>query len=76
VYLLGVQLHMRRGELVAVVGRFGSGKTSLLQAILGEMRNGGDSSVAIHGRIAYVAQKPWILSGTVRDNILFGAKFE
>lgn len=63
---------MRRQELVAVVGRFGSGKTSLLQAILGEMQNGGNSRVFLNGHVAYVAQKPWILSDTIRNNIIFG----
>lgn len=66
---------MAHGELIAVVGRYGSGKTSLIQALLGEMRDGGGSKVALNGKIAYASQKPWILSGSVRENILFGSPF-
>ena len=61
---------------MSVIGRFGSGKSSLLQALLGEMRDGGGSRIVLSGRVAYAAQKPWIVSDTVRGNILFGAAFE
>jgi ABC-type hemin transport system ATPase subunit len=51
------------GELVCVVGRVGSGKSSLVQALLGEMeREGG--RVAAGGRIAYAAQQAWIINAS------------
>jgi ABC-type multidrug transport system fused ATPase/permease subunit len=51
------------GELVCVVGRVGSGKSSLVQAMLGEMeRDGG--RVAVGGRLAYAAQQAWIINAT------------
>ncbi|XP_049393908.1 ABC transporter C family member 13 isoform X2 [Solanum stenotomum] len=70
-----VNLLIPKGLLVAVVGEVGSGKSSLLNLILGETRliNG---SVYRNGSIAYVPQVAWILSGTVRDNILFGREYD
>ena len=71
-----IDLQVRRGEFLSIVGRFGSGKSSLLQAVLGEMPNGGGSKVRLNGRVAYASQKPWIVSDTVRNNILFGHAFD
>ncbi|KAM9675035.1 ATP-binding cassette sub-family C member 4-like [Dama dama] len=73
--LRGLSFTVRPGELLAVVGPVGAGKSSLLSALLGELplRQG---NVNIHGRIAYVSQQPWVFPGTVRSNILFGKKYE
>ncbi|XP_061290370.1 ATP-binding cassette sub-family C member 4-like isoform X3 [Bos javanicus] len=65
----------RPGELLAVVGPVGAGKSSLLSAVLGELPS-SQGQVSVHGRIAYVSQQPWMFSGTVRSNILFGKKYE
>ncbi|OLY82861.1 Metal resistance protein YCF1 [Smittium mucronatum] len=70
-----VSFQAHYGELVGVVGIVGSGKSSLISAILGEMKKlSGD--VMIRGRVAYVPQQPWIINSTLRENILFGQKFE
>ncbi|KAJ1077489.1 hypothetical protein K5549_021300, partial [Capra hircus] len=50
-------------------------QSSLLGALLGELPP-SQGKVSVHGRIAYVSQQPWVLSGTVRSNILFGKKYE
>eukprot|EP00158_Paraphelidium_tribonemae_P007083 Partr_v1_DN28105_c1_g1_i1_m55327 putative ATP-binding cassette, sub-family C (CFTR MRP), member len=68
-------------SLVAIIGKVGSGKSSLLSAILGEMywtRNdkSSDAPVTINGSIAYVGQQAWIMNVSLRENILFGASFE
>ncbi|KAM9388323.1 ATP-binding cassette sub-family C member 4 [Phaethornis superciliosus] len=66
---------VRRGELLAVIGPVGAGKSSLLSAMLGELpKEKGLINVA--GRIAYVSQQPWVFSGTVRSNILFDKEYE
>uniref|UniRef100_A0A8C2GUF4 ABC-type glutathione-S-conjugate transporter n=1 Tax=Cyprinus carpio TaxID=7962 RepID=A0A8C2GUF4_CYPCA len=57
------------GSLVAVVGHVGSGKSSLLSAMLGETEK---RSGAISGSIAYVPQQAWIQNASLQDNILFG----
>ncbi|KAG9131178.1 hypothetical protein Leryth_006037 [Lithospermum erythrorhizon] len=70
-----VNLLVPRGSLVAVIGEVGSGKSSLLSLILGEMRLLSGSAHSC-GSTAYVPQVPWIQSGTIRDNIIFGRDFE
>lgn len=73
--LKGLSFTARPGELLAVVGPVGAGKSSLLSAVLGELPP-TSGLVSVHGRIAYVSQQPWVFSGTVRSNILFGRKYE
>lgn len=58
-----------------MVGRVGSGKSSLLSAVLGEMTK-VDGHVTVRGSIAYCSQSPWIMNGTVKENITFGAVFD
>ncbi|KAJ3103612.1 Multidrug resistance-associated protein 4 [Phlyctochytrium bullatum] len=71
--LTGVDLTVKKGELIVVVGPVGAGKSSLLQALLGEMESLPDTRVGIRTqRIAYCTQTPFIFSGTIEENILFG----
>ncbi|KAJ1896492.1 hypothetical protein LPJ66_003952 [Kickxella alabastrina] len=73
--LSNINIECKRSELVAVIGRVGSGKSSLASAILGEMVKSA-GSVTLCGSVAYVPQQPWIMNATLRDNILFGHRFE
>ena len=57
-----------------VVGRVGSGKTSLLASLLGEM-NKFKGKVNVNGSIAYVPQQAWIQNETVKNNILLGKNY-
>ena len=70
-----LDLKVRAGEIVAVVGGVGSGKTSLLQAMLGQMKL-MDGSVKVKGITAYVSQQSWLMSDTIRNNILFGLPYD
>ncbi|KAG1786323.1 P-loop containing nucleoside triphosphate hydrolase protein [Suillus plorans] len=70
-----INLTVHKGELVGVLGRVGSGKSSLLSAIIGDMRK-AEGEVALSGNVAYAAQNPWILSASVRDNILFSHEYD
>jgi len=97
--LTNLNLVIDKGALVAVVGPTGSGKTSLISAMLGLLQgvssnenvsnivtsNSGDSAsgnswggpqVQVWGSTAYVPQAPFILGGTIRDNVIFGREFE
>ncbi|XP_042517600.1 ABC transporter C family member 14-like [Macadamia integrifolia] len=69
--LRDLNLVINKGELAAIVGTVGSGKSSLLSAILGEMRK-ISGTVRVCGTTAYVAQTSWIQNGTIQENILFG----
>jgi ABC-type multidrug transport system fused ATPase/permease subunit len=66
-----MNLKIKQGQLVAVVGQVGAGKSSLLSAILGEMEK-LQGRVTVRGRVAYVPQQAWIQNNTVKGNILFG----
>ncbi|BGP13132.1 hypothetical protein JCM10213v2_001051 [Rhodosporidiobolus nylandii] len=70
-----ITLSVKKGELIAVVGQVGAGKSSLLSSVLGEMAKTG-GSVTVRGTIAYTAQQPWIMGGTVKENITFGHRFD
>ncbi|KAJ3266799.1 Canalicular multispecific organic anion transporter 2 [Chytriomyces hyalinus] len=64
-----------KGALAAVIGRVGTGKSSLISTLLGEMHK-VSGSVRVSGSIAYVSQQAWIENATVCDNILFGAEYQ
>ncbi|GBN24623.1 Multidrug resistance-associated protein 1, partial [Araneus ventricosus] len=67
--LKDIELHVPVGKLIAVIGPVGSGKSSLLSALLGELykRSG---SVDLKGSIAYVPQVTWVLNRSLKSNIL------
>lgn len=68
--LKDVDLNVAKGSLVAVVGSVGSGKSSLLSAILGSLEK-MSGSVDVQGQLAYVPQQSWIQNATVKGNIVF-----
>ncbi|XP_039621912.1 multidrug resistance-associated protein 5-like isoform X1 [Polypterus senegalus] len=72
--LNNVSFCLKKGKLVGVCGAVGSGKSSLLSAILGQMTL-IEGTLAVNERVSYVAQQPWILNETLKDNILFGEDF-
>ncbi|XP_042142980.1 multidrug resistance-associated protein 1-like [Ixodes scapularis] len=73
--LNNVTLHVSPGSLVGVVGFVGSGKSSLLAGILGDMHVSG-GAVKCTGRVAYVPQIASVHNMNVRDNILYGQPME
>ncbi|QKX61086.1 uncharacterized protein TRUGW13939_08232 [Talaromyces rugulosus] len=73
--LENINLSARKGELTCILGRVGAGKSSLLQSILGDLwKEHGE--VVVRGRIAYVAQQPWVMNASVRENIVFGHRWD
>lgn len=73
--LENVNIKTDKPQIVAITGPVGSGKTSLLLAMLGELSiyNG---NVDRTGKLAFVGQLPWVFSGTLRDNIIFNEPFD
>jgi len=75
VTLSNINLRIPRGQLLAIVGEVGCGKSSLLTAILGEMPKLSGRVLKNGERIAYVPQQAWIKNATVKDNILFNEPY-
>ncbi|KAI4558949.1 hypothetical protein MJT46_013591 [Ovis ammon polii x Ovis aries] len=70
-----INLAVSKGTMLGVCGNTGSGKSSLLSAILGQMHL-LEGSVGVHGSLAYVPQQAWIINGSVRENILMGSQYD
>ncbi|KAH7908629.1 P-loop containing nucleoside triphosphate hydrolase protein [Hygrophoropsis aurantiaca] len=75
------ELFFKRGHINLIVGPTGSGKTSMLMALLGEMHFIPSDTTSWYGLprsegVAYAAQESWVQNETIRDNILFGAPYE
>ncbi|XWS47050.1 hypothetical protein CRYUN_Cryun14cG0120100 [Craigia yunnanensis] len=73
--LSGIQMKVERGMRVAVCGMVGSGKSSFLSCILGEIPK-ISGEVRVCGTAAYVSQSAWIQSGNIEENILFGSPMD
>lgn len=73
--LRNITYQVSAGELLIIVGRVGSGKSSVLMSILGELPL-ASGRMKIRGKISYSAQEPWIFAGSVRENVLFGKAFD
>lgn len=72
--LMNIDLHIKPGTLVCVVGNVGAGKSSLLQLILKELPL-ASGRLEVTGSISYASQEPWLFVSSVRNNILFGRPF-
>ncbi|XP_072382028.1 ATP-binding cassette sub-family C member 4-like isoform X2 [Diabrotica undecimpunctata] len=72
--LSGVSFNIVPGSLCCVVGTVGSGKSSLLQMLLGELpiKSG---KLEVSGDLSYASQEPWLFVSSVRENILFGKPY-
>nr|XP_040570177.1 multidrug resistance-associated protein 1-like [Lepeophtheirus salmonis] len=73
--LSNINLRIKHGSLTAIVGTVGSGKSSLISAILGEMVK-KSGKVRIKGQIAYVPQESWMQNTSLKNNILFGKPYD
>ena len=73
--LSDLNIKVKSGKLCAIIGSVGSGKSSILQLLLGELPiYSGD--VLINGDVSYGSQESWLFSGSVRNNILFGLPYD
>lgn len=73
--LSDLNIKVKSGKLYAIIGSVGSGKSSILQLLLGELPiYSGD--VLINGDVSYGSQESWLFSGSVRNNILFGLPYD
>jgi ABC-type multidrug transport system fused ATPase/permease subunit len=73
--LSDISFDLKQGELLVVVGAVGSGKTTLLLSLMGELSKiEGDFDSL--GKFAYAEQEPWIISATLRDNIIMDKPYQ
>jgi len=73
--VMEINLSLGPSDLLIVVGKIGSGKTSLLHALMDEtIKVKGTSEV--RGKIAYVEQEPFIISASIKQNVAFGLKYD
>ena len=73
-----INLKIYKGNLIGIIGEFGSGKSCLFNAILNNLdilNNEQNKKIYLNGSVAYVPQKAWILNETVRNNIVFNKPY-
>ncbi|XP_006155294.1 multidrug resistance-associated protein 9 isoform X1 [Tupaia chinensis] len=73
--LHNISFVLTKGKVLGICGNVGSGKSSLIAALLGQMQL-QKGVVAVNGTLAYVSQQAWIFHGNVRENILFGEQYD
>ncbi|CAH2099918.1 unnamed protein product [Euphydryas editha] len=74
VTLRNINLSIPKGKLCAIIGSVGSGKSSILQLLLNELRS-TNGQILLSGPLSYACQEPWLFVATVRQNILFGLPY-
>lgn len=70
-----MNLEVEKGKLYVIIGAVGSGKSSLLSSILGEI-NLLNGSIRVDGSVSYASQEPWVFGASVRQNIIFGLEYD
>ena len=77
ILLNNIFLSIKKTEFVAIIGSMGSGKSSLINAILNNYQIYMKASKPIiNGEISYCSQQPWITTDTIKNNILFYNKYD
>ena len=74
---LSSPIEVRGGEILAIVGMVGSGKTSIISAMLGELRPLSPKPIiSLRGSVALVSQQAFIVNDTIESNVTFGLPFD
>ncbi|KAM5302664.1 cystic fibrosis transmembrane conductance regulator isoform 2-T2 [Glossophaga mutica] len=73
--LKDINFQIERGQLLAIAGSTGAGKTSLLMMLMGELEP-SEGKIKHSGRISFCSQFSWIMPGTIKENIIFGVCYD
>ena len=73
--LRNIHLKVKKGAKVAIIGDVGAGKSSLISALLGQIRQVRGDRLKVYGTTSYASQEAWLLNTTLRDNVLFGMDY-
>ena len=74
--LKNINLEIKKGEKVAVIGGSNSGMSSLLYALIGEMIPTNEAKVYKSGSLSYLPQSRWLMGCSVKDNIMLGRPYD
>lgn len=74
--LSNLNVQFPQGKLTMVIGQVGAGKSSLLHALLGDLEKAPETRVTVLGRVAFASQSAFIENATLRNNVLFGLRFD
>ena len=76
--LKNLNFRAERHKLTMIIGKIGSGKSSIINALLGEMRISDfeKTKILINGTISYQGQSAWLINGTIRDNVLLNKDYD
>ena len=74
--LKGINLKIKKGEHIGIIGEVGSGKTCLLNSIINNLavlnkKDNEGGNIQLSGKVSFVSQNSWILNDTIEQNILF-----
>nr|XP_006811390.1 PREDICTED: multidrug resistance-associated protein 4-like [Saccoglossus kowalevskii] len=70
-----ITMDVKPGELIAVIGPVGCGKSSLLRALMSDLTQESEK-FSVAGTLSYGSQQPWIFKDTLKENIIFGNTFD
>ncbi|XP_025405411.1 probable multidrug resistance-associated protein lethal(2)03659 isoform X2 [Sipha flava] len=73
--LENIDLTVKSGQLVAIIGPVGAGKSSLIQAIIRELPL-IKGQISVSGVISYASQEPWLFTGSIQQNIIFNSPMD
>jgi len=73
--LRNISFNVNPGELVTIVGPVASGKSTLMLALLAELKT-MRGNVDVKGKIFYVSQQPWVFTASIKQNIIFGHPYD